>query len=54
MGIPQGIYLLLVGAEITWQFANHGKPKPYYNGWYAMIVHALIIGLLWWGGFFGR
>lgn len=36
-------------------FANmHGKPKGgTYNFWTGLIDTGIIMGLLWWGGFFG-
>ncbi len=54
MGIPQVIYLMFVAVEITWQVAHQGQPEGNYDGVATAIAHAFILGLLWWGGFFGK
>lgn len=50
---PQGIYLgvTVFGTGIV--LAKHGEPKTgRYNILTTLITDGLILGLLWWGGFF--
>lgn len=54
MGIPQIIYLALTFIVLLVSANLHGKSKGVtVNLFMALIVHALNIGLLYWGGFFG-
>ncbi len=51
----QFIYMCLVAVDVGVTVARHGEPrKGSYNAWVCVGFHAFILGLLWWGGFFGR
>ncbi|QJB21885.1 hypothetical protein KNU94_gp47 [Xanthomonas phage FoX2] len=55
MHTPQLIYLALmfVGFGIT--VSKHGQPETgKHNAWFALIANALVVTLLWWGGFFSQ
>jgi len=53
MGIPQIIYLCLLGVALLGQAYLHGKPKTgnynFFDSAISLILGALLI---WWGGFF--
>lgn len=52
---PQFIVLILLFWGTGYSLANHGKPKTgkhSFGG--ALFADALLIGLLYWGGFFGQ
>lgn len=49
---PQLIYLSLCVLGLGVHIAMHGKPRPPYSMWYALISIAIAWPLLWWGGFF--
>lgn len=54
MGLPQIIYLMLVGLGLGIGLVQHGQPKEgNHNIVYDIIATAIVIGLLWWGHFFG-
>lgn len=54
MGIPQIVYLSLTFITLLLSANLHGSPrKGTVNLFIALTVHALNIGLLYWGGFFG-
>ena len=41
------------GVELLLAAYMHGKPKNgYYSFWSTVLDEAIILGLLWWGGFF--
>lgn len=52
MGLPQFIYLGLffVGLGIT--LSRFGEPKRDHYDWGDIIASFVILGLLYWGGFF--
>lgn len=52
IGWPEGIYLALALIGLGWVVANDGKPRDPHNAVSATLASALILGLLWWGGFF--
>ena len=54
MGVPQYLYLALwlIGAGAG--MVRHGTPKEGKNDFWAdLITSLLIMGILYWGGFFG-
>ena len=54
MHAPQIIYLALVAAGIGVSIARYGQPKTdSYDMFDVAVAPALMIGLLYWGGFFG-
>lgn len=53
IGWPQGIYLALTLFGLGVVVAKHGKPREAYDATITTIGTALILGLLYWGGFFG-
>lgn len=46
------IILILVFLELCCSLALHGKPKGNWNAGATLFNEALIVGLLYWGGFF--
>lgn len=52
MGIPQIIYLFLAAMGLGLALANDGKPQPPYSFIKSLISSAIVLSLLWWGGFF--
>ncbi len=54
IGWPQAIYLALVMLGIGLELARHGEAKKpgRHNAWATMIGSAIVLLLLWWGGFF--
>ena len=52
MTTPAIIILILVFIEICTAMALHGKPKGKWNSGATLLNEAIIVGLLYWGGFF--
>jgi hypothetical protein len=52
IGWPQGIYLALVFLSLGIGIANHGRPRPPYNGGLHVVGVLIVLPLLYWGGFF--
>lgn len=53
IGLPQAIYLVLTIIVLTVHGVKHGETKTTaYDFWSNAIASVLVIGLLWWGGFF--
>jgi hypothetical protein len=52
LGIPQIIYLSLVGFGLTMSIVNHGKPRSNENAMTTFIGGAVSLTLLYFGGFF--
>lgn len=50
--LPQLIYIVLMALSLGLNFASHGKPREPGNAWYAVAALAIVLPLLWWGGFF--
>ncbi len=51
--LPQLVYLFLVFVSIGMACAKHGEPKTGTdNGWITTIASAIVLSILWWGGFF--
>lgn len=46
--IVLGLYVLSLGLTL----GLHGQPRPPYSFWTALLSVALMLPLLWWGGFF--
>jgi len=55
LGLPQFIYLGLTLVALGIEIARHGEPKKpgKHNAVAALISGSLLVGLLYWGGFFG-
>ena len=53
IGLPQGIYLLMLFGEIINSGRLHGKKREPLNGFVHMTSWLLITALVLWGGFFG-
>jgi multisubunit Na+/H+ antiporter MnhG subunit len=55
MGTPQILLIILLTASVSLHFIKHGEKKvgQTYNVVSAMIEAAILVGLLWWGGFWG-
>lgn len=49
---PQYTYLALMLIRFGSVWAEHGKPRGPHNAWASFITSALILLLLWQGGFF--
>lgn len=53
MRAPQIILIVLYGISLLYSAYFHGKPKDgRHSFWSNLIGVAIIISLLWWGGFF--
>lgn len=53
MNIAKIILLCLYGVSLLLSAYSHGKPKEgTHSFWSSLIGTAIVIGLLWWGGFF--
>ena len=53
MHAPQIIVLILYAITIGIELAQHGETEvKKHNVFVAMFGSALMLGLLWWGGFF--
>ena len=51
--VPQIILVGLLAMSTGMYLAKHGEPRDdTYNFWYALLSDAIILGLLYWGGFF--
>lgn len=54
MGVPQIIMVCLYTINIGISMAKHGEPQDgIYNAWTSIFSSIVVMGLLWWGGFFG-
>jgi len=52
-GIPQIILLGLIVMGLGLNLAKHGEPqKGKHSFWMSLVNSAVIVGLLYWGGFF--
>ena len=53
LGLPQIIYLTLMFLSLGIALEQHGTPKEGVNNfWVSLIVTAISVSLLAWGGFF--
>lgn len=53
MKAPQIIMVVLIAMSLGIHLANHGEPKDgTYNFWLELISEAIMVSLLFWGGFF--
>lgn len=54
LGPPQLIYLALIALNLGVVLAKHGEVKPHKTSlWTQLLNLAIVLPLLWWGGFFG-
>lgn len=54
MNAPQGIVLFLIGLSVFLNLIKHGEKKQSeWNFHTSLISAAILLGLLYWGGFFG-
>lgn len=53
VGWPQGILLAILFFDLGVYGAKHGQPRDPHDFWTALISTGLMVGLLYWGGFFG-
>lgn len=53
LGWPQIIYMLLVALSFGVTVAKHGEPRDPHNCLTQLIGIAIVLPLLYWGGFFG-
>ena len=52
---PQAIYIALTLIGLGVAFQQHGSPKTgQHNAWATLLASAIIISLLYWGGFFSK
>lgn len=54
IGWPQGILIAISAVNFLVAIRDNGKPKGDHDPVVAGINLAVVYGLLWWGGFFGR
>ena len=52
IGIPELILLGLIIFNLCFAMAKHGESKGNYNAFLALVDVAILLPLLWWGGFF--
>lgn len=53
LGIPQIIYLALNLMGLGVIMSKHGQPRDEkYNVWTSLLMWAIVLSLLTWGGFF--
>jgi hypothetical protein len=53
VGWPEGIYLVLLILTLGYTLAKDGQPKnDKYSFWATTLSAGLVLGLLYWGGFF--
>jgi hypothetical protein len=52
MTIPAIIYLVLASIGMLITAHDHGKPRKPNNFWAGALAQTLVLGLLYWGGFF--
>lgn len=52
IGWPQGIYLALIIMDLVLMAYKHGKPRKNYSIWEYVVSAAIVLTLLFWGGFF--
>lgn len=53
LGAPQIIYIVLIAIGVGSAMAKYGQPKTdKYDLTDVLISPAIVVGLLWWGGFF--
>lgn len=51
--LPQVVYLMLVSMSLGVHLVNNGKPTGQnYSVFYGLIANGIVIGVLYWGGFF--
>jgi len=50
--IAKLILLALMTLSLGMSIADHGKERKPQNGWISFISYCLVLGLLYWGGFF--
>lgn len=53
IGWPQGIYLVLITLSLGITIAKWGEPQTGTHGWGTIIGVAIVLPLLYLGGFFG-
>lgn len=54
MGIAQVIFVILMTINLTMDGCWHGQQKrEKYDFWWTLFQGVALIGLLYWGGFFG-
>ena len=51
MKAPQIILIVFLAIEMGYQMAMHGKDKGQFNFPIAFLTNGILIGLLYWGGF---
>jgi hypothetical protein len=51
MKAPQIIMICLFAVSFTINCYQHGKPSKPKKWWYDLMATAIMVGLLWWGGF---
>lgn len=48
----QTIYLILTIVSLIWTATRHGKPRDNHDIWYTLFGTAVILAILFLGGFF--
>lgn len=52
MNYAQIILIFLMTISLGMNLSSHGEPRKPQNGWHSFISYVLVMGLLYWGGFF--
>ena len=54
MKAPQIIIIVLIAMNVGLHLAKHGQPRTdKYDFFWELFGKAILVALLWWGGFFG-
>lgn len=54
MQAPQIILICLIAFDLGVYAIAHGTPKKPHNFFMSCVDSAVLLGLLYWGGFFGK
>lgn len=52
IGWPQVIYIILASMSFGITVIKDGEPRGNYSMWQSVFSLAIVLPLLWWGGFF--
>jgi hypothetical protein len=52
MAAPQIIFIVLMAVDLLGTAYLHGKPRAPWNLCIKLVDVAIVVGVIWWGGFF--
>lgn len=53
MNAPQIIMIVLLALNLFINLLKHGEKQGSYSFWTSLVNAGIVVGLLWWGGFWG-